>query len=84
MAKITKKPIPQSQIVPSVTVKGVDLADYTDYLSSSEKYITISKNKFWPVWINFLAQIDYATSNFQLTEEVENISVKPKYDFTTT
>ena len=40
MAKVTKKPIPQSQIIPSITVKGVDLADYTDYMSPSDKYIT--------------------------------------------
>jgi len=40
MAKTIKKPVPQSQIIPSTTVKGVNLADYTDYMSPVEKYIT--------------------------------------------
>lgn len=40
MGKTIKKPVPQSQIIPSTTVRGVNLADYTDYMSPVEKYIT--------------------------------------------
>lgn len=35
-----------------------------------ERFLTISKNKYWPAWINFLLNIDYSTSTFNMAEEV--------------
>ena len=50
-----------------------------------DKFVTISKNKFWPVGIDFLAHIDYSTSNFRLTEDFpKNTWWDKKYDFITT
>lgn len=37
-----------------------------------EKYITIAKNKFWKVWVNYLTNINYSTSKFLITEYVED------------
>ena len=33
-----------------------------------EKYLTVAKNKFWRAWDNFLMEIDYWTSTFNLAK----------------
>lgn len=45
------------------------------------RFLTISKNKYWPAWINFLLNVDYKTSTFNIAEDIINeaISSKPKY-----
>lgn len=44
---------------------------FTLWAREGEKYLTLSKNKFWPVWMDFLLEIDYAKSNFKMTEDVQ-------------
>ena len=46
------------------------------------RFLTLSKNKYWPAWINFLLNVDYKTSTFNIAEDVaeEAISIKPKYN----
>lgn len=40
MSKKLKQRIVPNEVIPSTTITGIDLADYSDYLPSSEKYIT--------------------------------------------
>jgi len=35
-----------------------------------EKYLTLSKNKYWPAWINYLMNIDYSKCIFNITEDI--------------
>jgi hypothetical protein len=46
------------------------------------RFLTISKNKYWPAWINFILNVDYRTSTFNLAEDIaeEAVQTKPKYN----
>jgi hypothetical protein len=39
-----------------------------------ERYLTVAKNKFWRAMVNFLLDVDFATSTFKLWEE--NVSTE--------
>lgn len=39
-----------------------------------ERYLTVAKNKFWRAMVNFLLEVDFATSTFKLWEE--NVSTE--------
>ena len=42
---------------------------FTLWVRDWQRYLTLSKNKYWPAWINFLLEIDYAKSEFRMTED---------------
>ena len=35
-----------------------------------KKFLTLSKNKYWPAWINFVLDIDYWICKFNLAEDI--------------
>lgn len=41
-----------------------------------KKFLTISKNKYWKAWVNFILNIDYATSTFHLRNDLLDESRK--------
>jgi pyruvate dehydrogenase complex dehydrogenase (E1) component len=34
-----------------------------------KKFLTITKNKFWKAWVNYILDIEYATSTFKMAED---------------
>ena len=43
---------------------------FTLWAREGKKFLTLSKNKFWPVWQDFILEIDYWKSDFKMTEDV--------------
>ena len=43
---------------------------FTLWAREWQKYFTISKNKYWPAWKDFVLEVDYAKSKFNMAEEI--------------
>lgn len=45
-----------------------------------EKFLTITKNKFWPAWTTFMLEVDYAKSIFNMSPDIwERLDVKKSF-----
>jgi len=42
---------------------------FTLWVREGQRFLTISKNKYWPAWKDFVLEIDYATSTFHIAED---------------
>jgi hypothetical protein len=45
-----------------------------------EKFLTITKNKFWPAWTTFMLEVDYSKSIFNMSPDVwERLDIKKSF-----